>query len=357
MSPIKKVRSEEPTRDQKQPKVLPRMRDVAEEAEVSLTTVSVVLGAVRNSGIPESTQERVRQAAERLGYIPNASARSLRTMRSRALGFLANGIAASPFAGEVILGAQTAAWQQGYVLLIVDSGDIENTEETDLAVQILLERRVEQVIVASLFHRAVQVPRLLRAHKPILVDCFSSDGQYEAIVPDEEGGGYLATCQLLKRQHSSVGLIRFPDNMPAGVGRFAGYQKALHEYSIPFDSSMVAITVTGQAQEGYQRTAELFERHPDLRLLFCANDRTAMGAFELLRHRGLRIPEDVAVVGFDNQTIIAEALMPSLTTIALPHYEMGVKAVEAILELGGKRPTSFNGVSTVPCKLIVRESA
>lgn len=354
-----KARPEGSARRQSPANPLPRMRDVAAEAGVSLTTVSVVLGGVRDAGIPASTQERVRVAAKRLGYIPNASARSLRTMRSRALGFLANGIAASPFAGEVILGAQAEAWRRGYVLLIVDTGDIENTEETDLAVQILLEQRVEHVIVASLFHRAIEVPHRLKGHNPILVDCFSDTGQYDAIVPDEAGGGYLATSQLLKRHRAPVGIIRFPDYMPAGTGRFAGYRAALDEYGVPFEPAAIAITVSGEAREGYQRAAELLERNPKLRLLFCANDRTAMGAFEFLRRQGSRIPEDIAIVGFDNQTIIAEALIPQLTTIALPHYEMGVKAVEIILNSEEPEKVVRRGglIRTVPCELIVRESA
>ena len=100
----------------------PRLREVAEEAGVSVTTVSVVLSGVANSGIPARTQERVRQAASRLGYVPNFSAQSLRTTRSHTLGFLTDGIATTPFAGEMISGAQAAAWKRDYVLLIVDTG-------------------------------------------------------------------------------------------------------------------------------------------------------------------------------------------------------------------------------------------
>ncbi len=336
---------------------MPRMRDVAAAANVSLTTVSVVLGEVPNSGIPEATQERVRRTAKRLGYIPNVSARSLRTMRSGALGFLANGIAASPFAGEMIRGAQAAAWERGYVLLIVDTGEIERAEETEPAVRILLERRVEKVIVASLFHREVEVPSALRAHRPILVDCYSKDHAYDAIVPDEEGGGYVATRRLLERQLLPVGIIRFPDSMPAGRGRFAGYQRALGEVHLPVDPSLVEITTSGQAPEGYELAARLLDRHPDLHSLFCANDRTAMGAYEAIRVRGLSVPGDIAVVGFDNQEIIATALIPGLTTVALPHYEMGVRAVQRVFESVAQAQDAPPRTETTPCWLVARDSA
>ena len=102
-----------------------RMGDVAKEAGVSLTTVSVVLSGAPNSGIPSNTRKRVHQAADRLGYIPNFNAQSLRTKRSQTLGFITDGIATSPFAGEMITGAQAAAWKSGYVLLIVDTGELE----------------------------------------------------------------------------------------------------------------------------------------------------------------------------------------------------------------------------------------
>ena len=104
----------------------------------------------------------MRQAADRLGYVPNFSAQSLRTTRSRTLGFLTDGIATSPFASEIIAGAQAAAWKRHFVLLIVDAG--RSQELADYAARVLLERRVERVIVASWFHRAVTVPSLLRSH-------------------------------------------------------------------------------------------------------------------------------------------------------------------------------------------------
>ncbi len=129
----------QPGRDDRAPGH-PRLREVAEEAGVSVTTASVVLNKTRNSGIPLSTQDRVRQAAERLGYVPNFSAQSLRTTRSRTLGFLTDGIATSPFAGEMIAGAQAAAWKRHFVLLIVDAGGSQ--ELADYAARVLLERRV-----------------------------------------------------------------------------------------------------------------------------------------------------------------------------------------------------------------------
>ena len=181
----------------------PRLREVAEEAGVSVTTVSVVLSGAPNSGIPVVTQERVRSAANRLGYVPNFSAQFLRTKRSRTLGFITDGIATSPFAGEMIAGAQSAAWKRDYVLLIVDAGELQELAES--AARVLLSRHVERVIVASWYHRAVNVPVSLHGHTRVLANCFARAGNYPTIVPDEVGGGYVATRRLLERERGPSG--------------------------------------------------------------------------------------------------------------------------------------------------------
>jgi LacI family transcriptional regulator len=333
---------------------------VAEEAGVSITTASVVLSRVPNSGIPASTQERVRKAARRLRYVPDSSAQSLRTKRSRTLGFITDGIASSPFAGEMIAGAQAAAWKSGYVLLIVDTGELEELAES--AARVLLARRVEGVILASWFHRAVDVPPALRAHRPVLANCFAKTRDYAAIVPDEVGGGYTATSRLLERERAPVGFVNLHKNIPATPGRLKGYKRALREASVPFDPSLVLNTKLvpeeAFAHEGFELTGRLLDQRPGLRLLFCGNDRTAMGAFEAIKLRGLRIPEDIAVVGFDNQTIIAGALVPGLTTVALPHYEMGKRAAELALEIVAEAPgrAPLPAVELASCTLVERQS-
>jgi LacI family transcriptional regulator len=331
-----------------------RLRDVAQEAGVSVTTASVVLGRVPNSGIPPATQERVRKAARQLGYVPNFSAQSLRTERSRTLGFIADRIASSPFAGEMIAGAQAAAWKDGYVLLIVDAGELEDLVRS--AARVLLARRVEGIILAAWFHRPVHVLPALRSHRPVLANCFATDGDYAAIVPDEVGGGYLATRRLLQRQRGPVGFINLTTKIPASPKRLEGYKHALREAGVPYDRRLVVHSRTGEAHEAFRLADRMLEKHTDLRLLFCGNDRTAMGAFEAIKRRGLRIPEDVAVVGFDNQEIIARELMPGLTTVALPHYAMGERAVRRALEPARAEGHSSTGIELSPCVLVERQS-
>jgi LacI family transcriptional regulator len=333
-----------------------RLRDVAEAAGVSVTTVSVVLNDAANSGIPDRTRAKVLRAARRLGYVPDVAAQSLRTKRSRTLGFIADRIASGPYAGQMIAGAQAAAWQAGYVLLVVDTRELE--ELAELAARVLLGRRVEGVILGSEYHRAVAVPLSLRAHNPVLADCFSRSGDYWAVVPDEAGGGYAATCRLLKREVAPVGFINLSKKIPATTGRLKGYKSALREFGVAYDPRLVLNNESGDAHEGYELTTRLLNEHQGLRLLFCGNDRTAMGAYEAIKLRGLRIPEDVAVVGFDNQEIIANELMPGLTSVALPHYEMGQRAAERALQCAAhtakRKPLPAPKVELAACQLMER---
>ncbi len=131
-----------------------------------------------------------------------------------------------------------------------------------------------------------------------------------------------------------MGFINLAPGFPATVGRLAGYRQALEARGLPFEASLVR-SGNGLASGGYQHTLDLMRAGRPPTAIFCGNDQTAMGAYEALKEVGLRIPEDVAVVGFDNQEIIAEGLRPPLSTVALPHYEMGRWAVNYLIEHAG----------------------
>ena len=330
-----------------------KMRDVARAANVSVTTVSVALSGAPNSGISEVTRRRVKAVAKALGYVPDHTAQSLRTRRTNTLGIIADRVASTPFAGAVLSGAQEAAWKYGCLLLIIETDGRADVGES--AAQTLLSRRVDHIIVASDYHHAIEVPRALRGRDPLLVNCFSKDGDYPSIVPDEVGGGYLATRRLLKRERSPVGFINVSKEKPAATGRLAGYKRALKEAHVPFDRRLAVFGNDESAEEGYRLTQALLGIEPELHLLFVGTDRMAMGAYDALRERSLKIPSDIGVLGFDNQEIIAAHLRPPLSTVGLPHYEMGVRAVNRLLEpQRNSEPTA--GRELTPCVYVERES-
>jgi LacI family transcriptional regulator len=330
----------------------PTIGDVARLAGVSPTTVSFVLNDVVGSGISEATSTRVRASARELRYRPNATARLLRTDRSYAIGFVTDEIASTPFAGDVIKGAQEAAWEAGKILMIVNTG--ENREIEESAVEMMLERRVEGIIHAAMYHRAVEPPADSREVPTVLLNCYSKDGSWTSVVPDEVLGGRTATEVLLRKGHRRVGFINLGPGIPAAAGRLEGYKQALDAHGLAFDSSLLRYG-DGTADGGYRCATELMRVPDPPTAIFCGNDPTAMGAYQALKERGLRIPEDVAVVGFDNQELIAAHLRPALSTVALPHYEMGRWAVGHLIEQAehGKATLTRH---TIGCPYVERES-
>ncbi|MEZ4657164.1 MAG: LacI family DNA-binding transcriptional regulator [Caldilineaceae bacterium] len=161
----------------------PSMKDVAKLAGVSQTTVSFVLNNVESANISAETQERVLAAIEELSYRPNAMARQLRFNRTHTIGFISDVVATTPFAGRIIQGAQDVAWEQGYLLLVVNTGG--NQEVKQAAVETLLERRVDGILYATMWHRAVAPPPQIHEAPTVLLDCFVAERSLPSVTPDE----------------------------------------------------------------------------------------------------------------------------------------------------------------------------
>ena len=333
----------------------PSMQDVANLAGVSRTTASFVINNVEDAGIPQDTRLRVWDAVKQLGYRPNAIAQGLRSAKTHTIGFISDEVATSPFAGEIIRGAQDRAWEDEKLLLLINTGG--NRTMNHLAAETLLQRQVEGVIYATMYHREVHPPESIRQVPTVLLDCFVADGSLPSIVPDEVSGGSHATSLLLERGHRRIGFINDFNPVPASVGRLEGYKQALAAHNVPFDQSLV-IAGESVARGGSDCTMQLMKLPDRPTALFCFNDRMAMGAYDALRTLGLSIPGDVAVVGFDNQEVIAASLYPALTTMELPHYQMGRWAVEELLRLlaqgepGIETPVQYK----IDCPLISRDS-
>lgn len=307
------------------------IRDVARLAGVSVTTVSHVLNDTPHTRVADDTRARVRQAAKSLGYGPNRMAQALRTNRSGLIGLLSEDIATTPHAGRIILGAQNAAREHDLTLVIInterDSGG--NAHRDD--VQALIDRQVDAVLYATMYHRQVSLPDL-EGLPAVLIDSTDRDGIVPAVVPDEVSGAVAAVTHLVTAGHTRIGFLNNDDDVPATHGRLAGYKQVLHEHDIPFDETLVAYAAS-ETLPGYELAREILSRKDRPTALFCYNDRMAMGAYRAAQELGLDIPGDLSIVGFDNQELIAANLFPGLTTVALPHYEMGAWAVETLVHL------------------------
>lgn len=328
------------------------IRDVAGRAGVSVTTVSHVLNDAPGKRISDETRERVRAAAEALGYQPNGVARSLRLQRSQILALVSDEIATTPHAGQIILGAQEAASRRGWLLMFVNSGGDAATEAAEI--RALQQRQVDGFLYATMYHREVDLPAELAGSPTVLLDARSSDRSLPSVAPDEMAGGRIATQTLLDAGHRRIGLVLNVDDIPATRGRLAGYRAALTEAGLAVDDGLVAAAAseTGGGLEAARALLDLPDRPT---AIFSFNDRMAMGVYHAAAERGLRIPEDLSVVGFDNQELIADGLRPGLTTVALPHYEMGAWAVDALIRRI-ESPEAEPEQVLLPCPLVVRES-
>jgi len=335
------------------------IRDVAKRAGVSFKTVSRVLNG--EATVRPVTRQRVLDAMDALDYTPHHTARQMRTRRSNTIGLISDEIATSPFAVDIVKGAQLEAWHHGMLLLVVNT-ERDAQHEAD-AIATLLERRVEGIVYAAMFHRSVEPNDRLRHVPAVLIDCFEPNGAYPAVVPDEEQGGHLATQTLIDHGHRRIGFVNLDPvaSAAAAAGRLVGYRRALAEAGLPFDPELVRHATTATDQ-GYTLTAHLLDLEDRPTALFCGNDRMAVGAYCAIYERGLRIPADVAVIGYDDQEEIATYLMPALTTIALPHLEMGRWGVRRLLDLVAADgepladPPAFATPHRLTCPLVTRDS-
>jgi LacI family transcriptional regulator len=333
----------------------PGIKDVAAAAGVSPSTVSVVLNAVDGARVAEDTRRRVTEAAATLGYEPHPLARGLRTRRSQTIGFISDLVASTPYAGRMIQGAQDVTWRAGMLLILVDTGGDAELERH--AIRTLLHRQVDGILYASYYHRVVEVPQLPLEFPVVLLDARPAQGSVPYVVPDEVGGATAAVTELLEQGHRRIAFVTDWHDIPAAQGRARGYRESLDRYGIPFDPALVLRQEPGPLG-GYQAVSRLLDMPDPPTGVFCFNDRTAMGAYRAAAERGLHIPDDLSVVGYDDQELIASSLSPGLTTVALPHYEMGAWAAKTLLGLieDATATTDRRLQMFMPCPLARRDS-
>lgn len=327
--------------------------DVAARAGVSISTVSLVLNN-KPTRISEETRERVRQAAQDIGYSPNKVAQGLRRRLTHTLGLISDSIATTPYAGQMLAGAQDVARENGYMLFFVDTGADAEIEEQ--AVSQMQAQQVDALIFAAMWHREVTPPTNL-PNKAVYLDCFSQTSPRPSVVPDEIAGGRAAVQYLVNAGHRRIAYVDVDENPPpiASKLRHRGYLAIHEENHLPVDP---ALHVKGASTHdgGRQATEKLLALPKEERptAIFCFNDRMAAGVYTALRSHGFEIPSDMSVVGYDDQQLVAAELYPPLTTVALPHYEMGKWATEVAL---GIRPHSgTDPPHLMSCPLITRES-
>jgi LacI family transcriptional regulator len=328
------------------------MWDVASLAGVSQASVSLVLNDAGRGRVSDATRRRILDAVRELDYRTNAFARTLRSGESGLIGFVSDEVASAPFAGRLLKGAQELAWETGNVILSVDSFGDGGLEEA--AIDMMRSYRVRGVVYGSMYHRVVRLPSALEGIPAVVLNAREVDGKVPSFFPDEERGGYTATRHLLDAGHTRVAMINIQpadSDLPAGIGRMAGYRRALDEAGLDFDERLVRYG-GGGVEDGLGLTRDLMDGPAAPTAIFCGNDRTAWGAYRALESLGLRVPDDCSIVGFDDQETLAPYLDPGLTTLALPFEQMAREALDALLGDGSDEASDH----PVECSLVSRGS-
>ncbi|WP_345578106.1 LacI family DNA-binding transcriptional regulator [Tessaracoccus lubricantis] len=327
------------------------MNDVAAAAGVSQATVSMVLNQSQAGRVSAETSKRVLEAAKELGFRTNVHAKVLREGRSRMIGFVGDEVATTPFAGEMILGAQQEAWRRGYVLLTVDTAGDGKLERA--AVSMMQSYQVAGMIFAAMYHRPLEAPQGLGGMPTVFVNAQDPTGTFTSVFPDEVAGGRAAARVLLDAGHRDMAMINIApegSSLPAASGRLQGFVDALAEAGVALSPERLRYGAGGY-EDGLLHGTDLLSAQDRPTAIFCGNDRTALGAYHAAQALGLSVPDDVSIVGFDNQGLLMPMFSPRLTTFQLPLAEMGRLAVARVLD-GDKEPTRL----AVECSLQLRDS-
>jgi LacI family transcriptional regulator len=320
------------TDDKDSPPARVTMKDVALRAGVSQSTVSFVLNGMEDMRISAETRARVLDAVAELGYRPRSAGRPPATTGQRVIGLMFDEVATSPFASISIEGVQEEAWKQDVLVEVVMTGGDKGYEAAIL--RKWAADRVEGVIYGSILTRKVTPPDALAKHRSVLLNCYDPDARFSSVVPAERRGGEMATRFLLEAGHRKIAFISGEPWMEASDQRMEGYERALRQSGLPVDPSLI---VEGNflPSGGREATLKLMQGPTRPDAIFCANDLMAVGCYEALKELGEKIGRTVAVMGYDDQEI-AQHLSPALSTVLLPHREMGQWCAARLLSSGAE---------------------
>ncbi|MBU4603172.1 LacI family transcriptional regulator, partial [bacterium] len=284
--------------------------------------------------IKKETKKRVLQIAKELGYIRNAAAVALRTKKTGTIGVVIEDNR-NPFYAEVLNGMEVAAREKNYHIILTNTQRDYNKEEE--AINLLLAKRVDGLLITPVQGRDDDIKNLIEANIPFVVVGRDFENiELDAVYNNEVKGGFLATEYLIKKGHKRIALIDgFLYKSPA-KGRLEGYKKALKEYGIPWDDSLISVGDISM-EDGHKRTKQMLEKNLNFTAIFAYNDMMAFGSMQAIREKGLRIPEDIGLVGYDDIPFCS-LTSPALTTIRLKKQELGIESVKLLLSrINGSR--------------------
>lgn len=329
------------------------IRDVAELAGVSVGTVSHVLNRTRS--VREETRLRVEEAIEQLNFVRSEPARQLRAGRSRTIGLLVLDVA-NPFFTDVARGVEEAAIASGLLVILCDSGCDEAKQDRYLT--LLAEQRVQGLLVVPVGSWSARARSLRQRGIPaVLVDTKSADRTICSVSVDDIGGGMSAVAHLIDRGHTRIAFVGGKGRERQVADRAEGARRAVEAEGRSKTDLIVigasGLNVSGGRDAGRQLLAMPMATRPTA--VFCSNDLLALGLLQELTRAGVKVPDDVAIVGYDDIEFADAAAVP-LSSVRQPRSELGRRAAELLLEEAGGKPHRHQRV-VLPTELIVRDSS
>ncbi len=309
----------------------PTMTDVASIAGVSQSSVSLVLNRMSGARISAETQQRVIEAAREIGYELPATRREASTgTERRTIAYLVDEISTSPHPVVNLDGARDFAFEQGFLVAAHVTRSNPDLEEATIA-DIKRDKSVVGIIYSTIFTRRVNLPTSLADIPTVLLNCYAEPRKHISILPGEVAGGFTATAHLTSLGHRRIGFINGEPWMDASIDRLKGYRQALATADIAFDATLLR-NGDWLPLRGYQLAFDLLSLDKAPTAILCGNDLMAIGVLEAASELGLKVPEDLSVMGYDDQEL-ARYTHPPLSTLVLPNYEMGQRAAEALLDM------------------------
>jgi LacI family transcriptional regulator len=330
------------------------MPDVAREAGVSLTTVSRVVN--HKGEISDETRMHVQGVIERLGYRPSGIARSLAGGQTYTIGLVVPDIA-NPYFSGIAHGVASVANDKGFGVLLCDCEEITSLELTML--DVLEEKRVDGVIVAAPRTPSEKLlPTLVRHPNVVVVNRLFEEAEGPTargyVMNDDKSGGYMVATHLVKRGHRAIGYLAGPASSYGSKQRMLGYRAALKEHDLKFDPDIIQ-NCNPSVEGGRTSTKQLLREHPKLTALFCFNDLVAIGALQCCQQLGRKVPDDLAIIGYDDIPM-ASWVTPALTTCKVKFEEMGKAAMQLLIDHINDCEGDCNNVVLEP-QLVIRNSA
>jgi LacI family transcriptional regulator len=330
-----------------------RLRDVAELAKVHPSTASRALNPMVRDAVNAATVSRVAAAARKLGYQPNSLARGLRLNRTFTIGMLIPDLT-NPLFPPIARGTEDRLARDGYTLVLANTYNDEAKERA--IVELIGKRRVDGLLLATAERTYPLLDDLRASGVPVvLVNRVPDESPVSSVVGDDHAGIGLAVRHLVSLGHERIAYVGGTQSFSTGLHRYQAFLSWMQSAGLEPDPALIAIARWFRQKPGQESCAELLDRGRPFTAIIAGNDLIALGCYAALRERGLRVPGDISVVGY-NGIPFSDEFAPPLTTIRIPHYDIGVRAAELILDaIREEGRGSAVSVRLAP-ELVVRES-